>query len=120
MPPEVASSSSYAVSIAAWLGCAAFVVGLVNGVLALVDRLKERPSPSETYVRLADFSEHRRLVLDRIESQRVALEAARDAEREELAGLRNEIRGDIRRIHDRVDDLPAQIIATLRNTGAIQ
>lgn len=118
MPPDLTGGSS-AVSLAAWLACAAFLAGLINSVLALVDRIKEKPIPSETYLRIADWSDHRDQILARIESVRVAGEADRAALRSETAELRGEIRDDIRRLHQRMDDLPTQLIATLRNTGAI-
>jgi hypothetical protein len=37
----------------------------------------------------------------------------------EISSLRIEIRGDAVRIHQRIDDLPSQLVAILRNTGAI-
>lgn len=38
----------------------------------------------------------------------------------DLTDLRAEIREDIQRIHSRIDDIPDRVIATLKNTGAIQ
>lgn len=121
MPPELsAAGGSAPITIAAWLACAAFVVGLVNSVLTLVERLKEKPRPADTYVRIQDFSEHRQLVLARIEAMRISQDADRESFRGEVNELRVEIRDDLRRVHDRIDDLPSQIIATLKNTGALK
>jgi hypothetical protein len=39
---------------------------------------------------------------------------------EGINSLRAEIRSDINKLHERVDNLPGQIIATLRNTGALK
>ena len=43
--------------IAAWLACAFFMMGMVKAALGLVDRFKETPAPSQTYVAKADCAQ---------------------------------------------------------------
>lgn len=38
---------------------------------------------------------------------------------EQIAEVRSEVSDGLRRVHDRVDGMPAQIVVLLRNTGAI-
>lgn len=39
---------------------------------------------------------------------------------EQISEVRSEVTDGLRRVHDRVDGMPAQIVVLLRNTGAIQ
>lgn len=121
-----------------WLCLAAFsVAGGINQLLRLLDRLKEKPIPAETYLtklegkrmeetfhaRLADMQSRQ----EHSETQRTENHRALRAQLEEI---REMVRDDVTRIHERIDNaaadtnsridgLPERVIATLRNTGAI-
>lgn len=72
------------------------------------------------YVTKAEWAQFRdglSLRLDRIEEDIASL---RSSVRDEFAESRGSHEGGLQRVHARIDDLPAQIIATLRNTGAIR
>ncbi len=120
MPPEITPSASGALTLAAVLGAASFIIGLLNGILGFLDRWKEKPAPGETYVRITDFNQNRADMNARLDAQARSHEEDFAMLREEMQTLRQQIRDDVRRVHDRVDELPSQIIATLRNTGAIK
>lgn len=47
-------SSTTPVGIAAWLACAAFLIGLINGGMKLVDRAKDRPHPGDVRAEAVD------------------------------------------------------------------
>lgn len=51
---EAASSFDAPVGIAAWLGCAAFVVMLLNQGMKFVDRVKDKPAPGDVRAESAD------------------------------------------------------------------
>jgi hypothetical protein len=109
-----------AVQVAGWLASAFFIAAGLNQVLKLIDRAKEEPPPIETYVTKAESQ------------QRQEESAARIQRLEEWnQELRREFRADLARVHQRLDDLagdfnhqiqalPNQIIATLKNTGALE
>lgn len=96
------------------------LLAFANQAVNLWRNLRENPRPSETYVRLAEYREHRQQIL----AQLAADHAARDADRAENArtvgALQTQIREDLRGVHARIDDLPSQIVALLKNTGAIR
>ena len=80
--------------IALWLGCLAFVVVLVNGVLKLADRLKSRPEPA------AVQAEARATYATREEV--IRLKAALDTE---LKAIRDEQKVDLKAIMDRLEQM---------------
>lgn len=96
------------------------LLAFANQAVNLWRNLRENPRPSETYVRLAEYREHRQQII----AQLAADHAARDADRAENArtvgALQTQIREDLRGVHARIDDLPSQIVALLKNTGAIR
>lgn len=99
----------------------------VNHILKFVDRFKEQPPPASTYTTKAYCERVHNDESRRINELRVALvdaERARTEQRGEIssdiAGLREEVRNDIQRLHDRMDRLPSQLVALLKNTGALE
>ncbi|MEI6565318.1 MAG: hypothetical protein WCR20_01470 [Verrucomicrobiota bacterium] len=125
------------VELAAWLGCLAFVVAAVNGVMRLVDRMKDKPSPGEVRAEASDkFVQkaqcevlHRDFVarLQLLEAQRVSdgreasgqrarlydqIKVTNDQTREHIEAVRQEL-------SDKIDQMPDRVIAMLRNFGAI-
>lgn len=103
-----------------------FLTGGVNQVMKLLDRMKESPNPRDTYLTKEEFAEQQLVQqrrLDEIEARQEASRTQRENDRVALRGemhdMRGEIRGDIQRIHERLDGLPERVIATLVNTGAI-
>jgi hypothetical protein len=109
-----------AVQVAGWLASAFFIAGGLNQVLKLIDRTKEKPPPIETYETKAEARQRLEEATARIQR----LEAWNQE-------LRREFKADLHRVHERLDGmagdfnhqiqaLPGQIIATLKNTGAIR
>ena len=43
------------IELAAWIGCLFFLVGGINQVLKVLDRLKEKPVPADTYQLRGDY-----------------------------------------------------------------
>jgi hypothetical protein len=109
-----------ALQVAGWLASLFFIAGGVNQVLKLLDRAREKPPPLETYVTKLDCQRQQGnegARIERLEQSHYQLHA--------------EFKTDLARVHQRLDDLatdfndkiqslPSQIIATLRNTGAIK
>jgi hypothetical protein len=94
-----------AIEIGGWALAAAAMAGGANQVLKLVDRMKERPPPSETYTTLTQC-EHRHHTIG---GDIIGLRA-------DLHSLRMEIRTDLKetaaaneqrssKLHGRIDDL---------------
>lgn len=113
MPHELITSNSVALTFAAWVACLAFAAFFTNQLLTIVASLREKPTPSSTYVRI-DVAEARWAAMK--QDHATDVKELRDG----IAETRKEMRGDIRLLHARIDDLPSQIVATLRNTGAIK
>lgn len=95
------------------------ILALANQIVNLWRNLREDPRPSETYVRLAEFREHRAQILAQLAAERTARDADRAQNSAAIANLQAQIREDLRGVHARIDDLPSQIVALLRNTGAL-
>lgn len=113
MPHELITSNSVALTFAAWVGCLAFAAFFVNQLLNLFGAFREKPAPSATYFRI-DTAEARLAAMKR--DHETDVKELRD----EISVVRADTREDLRRIHERIDNLPSQIVATLRNTGAIK
>ncbi len=100
--------------------CAVALVAGINQVMRLLDRFKEKPRPADTYV---TKEEHRERVVE-FRTQLADIRRAREddtrAVRGDLDGLREQFGTDLRGVHQRIDDLPNSIIATLKNTGVIK
>lgn len=47
-------TSTTPVGIAAWLACAAFLIGMINGGMKLLDRAKDRPHPGDVRAEAVD------------------------------------------------------------------
>lgn len=70
-------------------------------------------------LRDADRMRTAKLESDHLAS-RQALSEEISAMSDRIEKLRDEFRADVRRLHDRIDGLPGEVIATLRNTGALK
>lgn len=114
-----------------WLMLALFsLAGGANQVMRLLDRLKEKPNPAETYLTKTEAARmETRLETQLVERVRV-IEAQHNSDlrelRDEIHGMRAQFVADLTRVHARLDDLlestqavTDRVIATLRNTGAI-
>lgn len=110
-----------------WILLALFsLAGGANQLFRLIDRLKEKPSPSETYLTKVEAA---RLEASMIERFRVLdAQHTTDMRRlgEDIHGMRTQFSHDLTRVHQRLDDLlestqgiTDRVVATLRNTGAI-
>lgn len=87
-----------------WLGSAGAVLFLLNQGGRFMDRFKETPPPNDTYVRKEQFKDQQKRIQD----------IGDDVNR-----LRLELQKQSEELRHRMDNLPAQIISVLRNTGAI-
>jgi hypothetical protein len=137
---EIAVPSS--LEIGGWMGCAFFAVALWNGINKAFDRNREKPAPAETYATKLELArvekelkeEALRVAAD-VKSLRLEIIANGETRRASIEGkveaVRKEVKGDIDGVHRRVDllgqnfderleNLPSQIIALLRNTGALK
>jgi gamma-glutamyl:cysteine ligase YbdK (ATP-grasp superfamily) len=124
----IAQALPEAVQLAGWLGSLMFLVGLLNGLLKLVDRVKGRPAlpPNEVLGQSAqeltrrmveaerkiDESDKRRKALyDRIESSANAMRTMVDALKEQvkagLDGLRREVKEDTDALHEKINSVAA-------------
>lgn len=96
------------------------LLAFANQAVNLWRNLRENPRPSETYVRLAEYREHRQQIIAQIAADRAARDADRAENARTVGALQTQIREDLRGVHARIDDLPSQIVALLKNTGAIR
>jgi len=101
-----------------------FVVAGLNQLFRIADRMKEKPPPAETYLSKTEFGAHIAQLtarLDRMESDLRVLAENFDETTGEAA-KQNEFRAS--KIHERLNDIerdmPNQIVALLRNTGALK
>jgi hypothetical protein len=106
-----------------WAGGAAslfFFVGGVNAILKLVDRLRGQP-PAEQLKVMADDLNKR---LCRLEAQREVdcreQEERRRALYSHVDKTRLELKEDIKALDTKIGVMPVEIVALLRNTGAIE
>jgi hypothetical protein len=104
------------INIAAWLACAAFLTGLVNGALKLTDRIKGIPPNAEL------GGEVKSLTQRIVELERIAIEGVERRRKiyEQIEKNREATEHRFQTIEQRLTDLPDRIIATLRNTGALK
>jgi len=97
----VAQLAPDAVQLAGWLACLAFILGLVNGGLKLVDRVKGRePFPPNASL------DARVAALERIE---IESDSRRRAIYEKIEALRLENKSDAEGLHDRINDVLAAV-----------
>jgi len=119
------------VHIAAWLASLMFLVGMTNQVLKLVDRMKSHPPGNELQLtasqiaqRVSDLEELRESDRDEASERRRAIFNQMDKDRtafhHEIKGAYDRIERTERDFQQAMRNLPNEIIATLRNTGAIQ
>jgi len=112
------------VEIGGWMACLFFLVAGFNQLFKIADRMKEKPPPAETYLTKTEFSAHSAQLtarFDRMESDLRVLAEKLDETSGEAAKL-NELRAS--KMHERLNDIernmPNQIVALLRNTGALK
>lgn len=118
-------SGSPALTLFTWVGTFLFIVGAINQVMRLIEYFRAKPPASELYMTkeqahqfLNQMRERHGEMESRIEALSGSREADRQTFRDDINSLRGEVLTDIRRVHERLDNLPAQIIANLANTGA--
>ena len=99
------------VGLAALIKNTWFPAWRVNGEIDVTNR----PAP----LTRAEWESQRSHINSAIEDCRVQLAQLQDSRSGEISAMRVAWRDDIQRIHERIDDLPDKIIATLKNTGAI-
>lgn len=131
MPPSEHSGFGSQISLAFLLWQLLLLAGALSPTILLWRKLSGRPeariiSPSPLEVREAvqyvtkaeSYVQHAGVIerLTRIEAQVAAMQVARATD---LDQLRSDMRTDVQRLHERIDELPDRIIAMLRNTGAI-
>jgi len=118
------------VEIAAWLACLAFVVVLANGVLKLVDRVKDKPAPgdvaretAEKFTRKDEFERHvaqNQKEHENIFSKIGGVERGAGSKvADEIRVLREERREDMAELKKHVDDIGSDTSA-LKATNIIQ
>lgn len=90
------------VHIAAWLACLAFVITLIRGVLALTDRLKDKPSASEVAER-ADGKFADRNALAELAARLAAVEELRNSDLKDASFSRKNIYDEMRNMEKRID-----------------
>lgn len=112
-----------AVQLAGFLGCLFFLVAGVNQIMRLVDRTKESPPPAQTYVTketCAQSHSGRDELVREIRKDVDDLKRYRDQHRDQVEAaverLRREMSDSMGRVHQRIDDLPALIITTMKNS----
>lgn len=110
---------------------AALILNVVNLGMSIFDRRAKvrriEPSPLEVrqateFVTKPEFQTRMDFLaaaMSQMTANLAKLEAARESDGTRLANEMNGIRSDLRTVHGRIDDLPAQIIAMLRNAGAL-
>lgn len=84
-----------------------------------------QPNPLEVreapqFVHKAEFFSQLQGITDRLNRMEASIAGMQAARHAEIESLRVDFRADIQRIHQRIDDLPDRIIATLKNTGALE
>jgi hypothetical protein len=102
------------------LGCISLVKSTFFGSATRISggEIDVREGPQ--WVAKGEFAEFQASVEKRLAKMRDDMSSMQNGRVSDLADLRVEIRQDIQRIHTRIDDIPDRIIATLKNTGAIQ
>lgn len=114
-----------ALNLFTWVGTFLFIVGAINQVMRLVEYFRPKPAIAEVYMTKEQANAFLSQMRDRHEEMEARIEALsgtresdRQTFRDDINDLRSEVITDIRRVHERLDNLPAQIIANLANTGA--
>lgn len=127
MPPEVASNPGHWSAIGWLIVCVAAAATAGNQIWAFAQRFREQPRPADTYATKHEMAEvverwekDMQEIRESLASHRKDRESDHTAFDGRLDTMRKEIRDDIRRLHDRLDNVPSNLIATLRNTGAIK
>jgi hypothetical protein len=94
-----------AVQLAAFVGCLFFLAGGVNQVMGIMDRFKEKPPPSETYVSLKLCQK----IHEEADRRITQAECAVDTLRRELRLERDEMIKSAEdravKLHDRINDI---------------
>lgn len=114
-----------ALNLFTWVGTFLFIVGAINQVMRLVEYFRPKPAIAEVYMTkeqaglfLSQMRDRHAEMEARIEALSGSRESNRQTFRDDINDLRSEVITDIRRVHERLDNLPAQIIANLATTGA--
>jgi signal transduction protein with GAF and PtsI domain len=103
-----------------WLGCLAFIIMLLNGGIKLLDRIKSKP-PAEQLAITAQALEDRVFHLEQM--READLKASEESRRRlylAVEAIRKELKVDLAGLQGHFNELPANIIAILKNTGVIR
>jgi len=111
-----------------WLVCAAAALVMIErGMAFYKNHMRELPPPSQTYVTKEDcHAAHASAAgtYTRLQAEVEELKGERVVRAEQAShlvdSLRREMSASFTRVHQRIDDLPDKMIATLRNTGALR
>jgi hypothetical protein len=93
------------INIAAWLACAGFIVWIANGCLALVEKIRPKPSPDE--VRLEAAKQY--VTVEQFEAREALASENRNLMYKKMDDMRVELSNEIRAVNQRVDELSAEI-----------
>lgn len=97
------------------------VVGTIGGAVFVVRKLSGKPERREvSNDRLLVREDPPTATKPELEILRHGTEQRSNELRDQMGRLEQGMREDIQRIHERIDDLPSQIITILRNTGALK
>jgi hypothetical protein len=116
------------------LVCLVAVITGANQIHDFWQRIQAKPSPGEVqaaarelYVEkpvfdrtLAEQEAEAEAISAKVEEHRKAAEASRDRLYDHVGKKIGEVNTEIRRIHERMDNLPSQIVALLSNTKVIK
>ncbi len=106
--------------IAGGLASMFFVIGGVNAGLKLIDRLRGQPAADQLKV-IAEEMSRRVTQLETLRGQDIKDQEERRRDiYSQVDRTRLELKQDIKAIDDRLGAMPAQIVALLRNTGALR
>lgn len=130
MSPEATYSQAWLLwqalgVIGVLLGIAVSGVALWRRINGKSDRLEIASQPLEVraateYVTRQEMMGQLQIVSGRLSKIEAQIDAIQEGRHEDLSAFREELRQDLNRVHERIDNLPAQIVALLKNTGAIK
>ncbi len=119
MLPVIAQLSPDTLQIAGGMASVFFLVGGINAILKLADRVRGQPSVEQLKV-----------VTDALHQRVRALEVLRERDHKDQAERRAalyqhvektrlELKQDLKALDAKIGAMPAEIVALLRNTGAL-
>lgn len=128
MPSQAEHALSPAVLLWTLLGVL-LLVGNVISVWSWISGRTERrriePQPlevaeAERFVTRRELENFQAGIIERLNRIEREIASIRDTDTEDRGELRDFMNQGLARVHERIDDLPSQLIALLRNTGVIK